>query len=522
LEFPRFSERVLAFGVCLFLLAAASCAAAQEPAKGGVFRYAAIDEAPTLDQHVVTSDLATTIAQHIFEGLYTFDANYTPVPMLAESTDVQEDGKLVAIKLREGVKFHNGKELDAEDVVASLNRWGKFGTRGPVLFEHIAKLEADSKYVVKIYFKEPFAPWQNLLAFINGGPVIYPKEVVEKAEAKPIPETEYIGTGPYKFVERNPGRYILLARFDDYKGLVGPADGYAGERIAYFDEIRFIPVPDVGTRVNGVKAGDYDYAEQIPGDLFESLKSDSSVKTIVNQGCIQGFIFFNSKDGIMKDNYKLRQAILAATKMDMVLRAAIGPEELWDANGSFMPEVTPWYSKAGLEKYNRGDVELAKKLAKEAGYNGEKITFMVSSSYKMHYDSCMVIAKQLSEAGFNVDLQIYDWATLVSKRSDPKQWDMFFTHHGFVPDPILFTFMSDTYPGWWATEKKASLKKPFIETMDQSKRIEIWGKIQELIYEEVPVAKTGDIYMYDIYSPKVQGLSEMSLIWPKLWGLWFK
>ena len=66
------------------------------------------------------------------------------------------------------------------------------------------------------------------------------------------------------------------------------------------------------------------------------------------------------------------------------------------------------------------------------------------------------------------------------------------------------------------------LKKPFIETMDQSKRIEIWGKIQELIYEEVPVAKTGDIYMYDIYSPKVQGLSEMSLIWPKLWGLWFK
>jgi peptide/nickel transport system substrate-binding protein len=124
------SERVLAFGVCLFLLAAAGCATAQEAVKGGVFRYAAIDEAPTLDQHVVTSDLATTIAQHIFEGLYTFDANYTPVPMLAESTDVQEDGKLVVIKLREGVKFHNGKELDQKKRYFFSNRWCKYGTRG--------------------------------------------------------------------------------------------------------------------------------------------------------------------------------------------------------------------------------------------------------------------------------------------------------------------------------------------------------------------------------------------------------
>lgn len=514
-------SKIMAVVFCLLVFSAVSVFATEEPVKGGVFRYAVIDEPPTLDQHIGTSDLTTMIAQHIFEGLYTFDAGYNPVPLLAESSKVEDAGKLVEIKIREGVKFHNDKELDAYDVLASLKRWGEFGTRGPVLFNHIEKLEAPSKYVVKMYFKEPFAPWKNLLAFINGGPVIYPKDIVENAGNKPLEEDKYIGTGPYKFEERNPGRYILLKRFDGYVARTEEADGYAGSRVANFDELRFIPVPDAGTRINGVKAGDYDYAEQIPGDLFDSLNSDSSVKTIVNQGCIQGMMFLNSKAGVFKDNYKLRQAFVTATDMVQVLQAAVGPEALWRANGSITTEGTPWYSKVGTEIYSNGDTEKARKLAKEAGYQGEKITFMASSAYKMHYDSAIVLAEQLKSAGFNVDLQIYDWATLSSKRSDPKQWDLFFTHHGFVPDPVLYTVISDTYPGWWTTDEKHDLVKKFTETMDDEKRIKIWEEIQTLIYEQIPIIKTGDIFMYDIYSPKVKGLSEMSLIWPKLWGLWF-
>jgi peptide/nickel transport system substrate-binding protein len=495
---------------------------------GGVLRYAMIDSPPTLDQHAVTSDLSTTIAQHWSEGLYAYNAKYEPAPLLAKSDEIKEDGKLVVIHLREGVPFHNGKEMTSEDVVASLKHWGEYGVRGPIVFKHVDRLEADGKYTVKIYFKEVFSPWKSLFACINGGPTIYPKEVVENATKEPIPRSGYIGTGPYQFIEWNEGRYILLKRFDKYAARDEAPDGYVGKRVAYFDEIRFIPVPDSQTRVNGVLAGDYDYAEYIPGDLYESLKQNPSVVVVLNQGAMFGTLFFNSTAGIMsqkgpvKDNWMLRRAILTALDMEPVLRAAAGPQDLWRLNGSIMPPGTFFYSEAGTKYYSQGNIEKAKQMAKEAGYNGEKIVYMSTTSYDHIYNYSVVIESQLKKAGFNIDFQIYDWATLVARRVQPNLWDLFQTSHGFVPDPILYTFMSDAYPGWWTTEKKTRLTNEFTGVSDPKERKAIWDQIQALVYEEVPICKVGDQYHYDISSPKVQGIGETQLIWPKMWGVAFK
>jgi len=495
---------------------------------GGVLRYAVIDSPPTLDQHAVTSDLSTTIAQHWSEGLYAYNGKYEPVPLLAVSDEVQDGGKLVIIHLREGVPFHNGKEMTSEDVAASLRRWGEHGVRGPVVFKNVDRVEPSGKYSVKIYFKEVFSPWKSLFACINGGPTIYPKEVAEKASKEPIPRSGYIGTGPYQFIEWNEGRYILLKRFDKYASRGEAPDGYTGKRVAYFDEIRFIPVPDSQTRVNGVMAGDYDYAEHMPPDLYGSLKQDPSVVVVLNQGAEFGTLFFNSKDGIMspkgpmKDNWKLRRAILTALDMEPAMQAASGPQDLWRLNGSIMPPGMFFYSEAGTKYYSQGNIEMAKQLAKEAGYNGEKIVYMSTTSYDQIYNYSVVIESQLKKAGFNIDFQIYDWATLVARRVQPKLWDLFQTAHGFVPDPILYTMMSDVYPGWWTTERKTKLTNEFTQAVDPKQRKAIWDQIQELLYEEVPICKTGDRYRYDISSPKVQGIGETQLIWPKMWGVAFK
>ncbi len=184
---------ILLWSLCFLVIAAGAAFTAE---KGGVLRVAVIDEPPTLDQHVVTSDLTTMIAQHIFEGLYTFDSKYSPVPLLVKSEEMKDDGKTAVLTLREGVKFHNGKELDAEDVLASMERWGKFGARGPVLFSNLEKVEATGKYEVTLTFKAPFAPWKNLLAFMNGGPVIYPKDVASGAEKTPITPSSTSARGP--------------------------------------------------------------------------------------------------------------------------------------------------------------------------------------------------------------------------------------------------------------------------------------------------------------------------------------
>ena len=509
-------------GLALIFILILSAFASAQPVKGGILRFAMIDEPPSLDQHLVTSDLGTTIAQHIFEGLYCFNSKYEPVPLLAKGEELQNGGKEVLIDLREDVKFHDGKNMDAEDAVASLSRWGRFGTRGPVFFNNVEKIEVVNKYRIKISFKQPFAPWKNLLAFTNGGPVVYPKEIAAKADKTFIPADQYIGTGPYKFAEHNPGRYIKLVRFEDYSSRTEPEDGYFGKREALFDELRFIPVPDVGTRINGVKAGDYDFAEQLPGDLFESLKNDSSVRITVSQGATQLFLFVNTAEGIFKDNFKLRQAVLAALDMEAAQEATFGPRALWSMSGSLMPETTPWYSASGTERYNQRNAELAKKLAEEAGYKGEKITYLCTTSYKYNYDYSMVLVQNLKDAGFNIDLQIFDWATLVSKRSDPKQWNLFLTAHGFIPEPSLFTFMSEAYPGWWTTESKKKLAQEFSETIDPEKRKEVWGKIQTLVYEEVPIMKSGFHFIYYLYSPKLAGIGDSALIWPKFWGVGFQ
>lgn len=485
----------------------------------GMLRYATVGEPPSLDQHVVTSDLATTIAHHIFEGLYTFDAANSPVPLLAAGETVSEDGKTITIAIRQGVRFHNGQALTAADVVASLNRWGEHGSRGGLLFSKVESVEATGDHEVTITLAEPFGPWKNLMAFINGGPAIYPASIVEGAGQEPIAPENYIGTGPYKFNEWEANRHIELVRFDDYASPEGASDGYGGARVAELDTLRFIPVPDVGTRVSGIRAGDYDYAESIPGDLFADLDSDPSVTTILNGGPIFGLVFMNSKDGPLQENFALRRAIQTALNKTPALQVAIGPEGLWRANGSFLPEGNVWYSDSGAENFSMGDIEAAKTLAAEAGYAGDPIKFMVSTNYPFHYDTAIVYTKQLAQAGFNIDLQVYDWATLIEKRAQPDQWDLFFTHHGFVPDPILISVMNDNYPGWWNTEEKAALKARFTASSDPAERQAIWAEIQALIYEQVPTMKTGDVYTYNIASTSLQGLGEATLIWPHFWNV---
>lgn len=485
----------------------------------GTMRYASIGEPPSLDQQVGTSDLSTTIAHHIFEGLYTFNGDYAPVPLLASGDTISDDGKTIVISLRDDVTFHNGKHMTSEDVVASLNRWGEFGSRGGLLFANVESVEATGEYEVTLKLTAPFGPWKNLLGFINGGAAIYPSEIVADAGGEPIAPENYIGTGPYKFVEWRPNRHIELARFEDYTSPPGDADGYGGARNAEFDTLQFVPVPDVGTRVSGLRAGDYDYAESIPGDLFEELDADEGVRTILNGGPIFGLVFMNSKEGPLKENFALRRAIQTAIDKVPALQVAIGPEKLWRANGSFLPEGNVWYTDSGIDNFSRGDAEAARAMAEEAGYAGEPIKLMVSTNYPFHYDSAVVYTKQLAEAGFNIDLQVYDWATLIQKRAQPDQWDLFVTHHGFVPDPILISVLNENYPGWWSTPEITELKAAFTATADPAKRQEIWADIQGLIYEQVPTMKTGDVYTYNIASPELEGLESSTLVWPHFWNV---
>ncbi len=509
-------KRSLILG-CAALIALASAGAwPASEAEAATLRYATIGEPPSLDVQMGTATLATTIAQNMFETLYAFDSTGAPQPMLAEGETVSEDGKTIVITLRTGVPFHNGKEMNAEDVAASLNRWVEFGARGKTL--NASSIEATGDNEVTITLAEVNGAWKSLLAFPNGGPVIYPADIVTAAGGEPIKPEAYIGTGPYKFVEWRANRHVELQKFDDYAARSEPADGSAGAREASIETLQFIPVGDVSTRVSGVQAGDYDYAEYISGDLYGILKDDPSVASHISSAPIFGLMFMNSKEGILAGNYKLRQAVLAALNMTEALQISVGDEELFSAQGSIFPEGNVWYTEAGTENYNQNDPEKAKNLAAEAGYKGEPISLLVSTNYQQHFDQANVFKQQLAKAGINVELNVTDWATLLKERGEPGAWDMFMTHHGPSPDPVLLTFMNASYPGWWTTDERNADLAKLVGTSDLEEREAAWATTQALVYEQIPAVKVGDVFSFDIASPALKTTWDRAPAFPYFWG----
>src|SRR5215470_1126894 len=242
----------LALGVIALVAGAVALAAGVDlswaqgtPKKGGVLRVAVLGDPPTLDSHWTTANFVEIITQHIYEGLYTLDQSYQPIPDLAEGMpQVSADGLVYAIKLRQGIRFHNGKEMTSDDVVASLNRWGGYATQAKALWASVEEVRAAGKYAIELRLKEKSGIVLISLANANNFGAIYPKEIAEKYPT-PNKVTEFIGTGPYKFVEWKPDSHIRMVRYDDYKARTEAPAGWGGRKTAYLDEIRWIPTPDV-------------------------------------------------------------------------------------------------------------------------------------------------------------------------------------------------------------------------------------------------------------------------------------
>ena len=177
---------LLTLALLFALVVPASAQQPEGPRTGGVFRVAMIGEPPTLDVHTTTAVIVQQITWHVYETLYTYDRQYNAIPLLVESHTVTDNGRTYVFRLRRGVKFHNGKELTAADVVASLKRWGRLATPGKQLWKNVEGVEAKDASTVAMYVKDASGALLMGLARPNNGDVIYPKEIVEAAGVNPI------------------------------------------------------------------------------------------------------------------------------------------------------------------------------------------------------------------------------------------------------------------------------------------------------------------------------------------------
>ena len=510
-------RQVLTFAVLVALIAGMATAPAesQAPRRGGILKIGMIGEPPTLDSHATTAVITREIAVNMFEGLYALDARFQPIPLLAESHEVLDGARRYVIRLRSDVKFHNGKPLTAADVVASLRRWGAVASTGKAVFKTVEAVEAKTPTSVEIRLKEPSGSLPTVLAQVDSAAMIYPKDVVEASGEGPL--KELIGTGPFKFVEHKPDRHVKLARFDGYASRGESANGLGGQRVAYLDELHFLPVPDYATRQAGMITGEYGYIQQIKPDQYDRIKAAPGVEPAVVKPYGWATIVLNTKQGMMTDR-RLRQAMQAALDVEPMMLAGVGHKDFYRLDpGIFFPE-SAWHSKASAALYNQHDRDKARRLLKEAGYQGQPVRWIVTTEYEHHYKPALIAKSQLEEIGLKVDLQVSDWATVVQRRAKPELWDAFSTAFVFVPEPATSAQVLCEWPGWWCSPEKDGLLQAMNRELDARKRYALWERVQSAFYADAARIKIGDYFRLDARRKDVQGYEPGPYM--HFWNVW--
>ena len=467
-----------------------AAASKAQPKRGGSLKVGIFGEAPSLDPQFSTATITRNLSSHLFEGLFCTDLQFKPKLDLAESYEMSKDGKIATFSLRKGITFHNGKEMTSADVAASLRRFGSFATRGKPIGARLDDIKARDKYTVVMTFKQPSGRLPLFLA--HQEEIIMPEEIANKYQKEQL--KEFVGTGPFKFVERQPDRFTKFARFENYAARPGEPDGWVGRKTAYLDELLFIPVPEDSVRADGVITGEYHFGELLNPDSYDSLKSHPNLDAYIVKPYYWSAIHLNKKQGLFTD-LRMRKALKLAIDLEPGWRAAWGSPDFWRLQPAMGSPEMAWYTEVTKGEYNKKSPEQAKAMLKEAGYKGETIRWLATKEYSYNYAFALATKPQLEAVGMKVDLDVVDWATLIQRRAKPELWDIFVTGHDTPVHPLLQPFMNAAWPGWWDTPEKTRIYNALFAETDDKKAQALVEDMERLVMKEVPYVKIGEYFV---------------------------
>lgn len=360
-----------------------------EPVKGGEITVGiAQDLDDSLDPHQTVAAGTREVLFNIFEGLVKPNSDGEMIPAVAEKYTLSEDGTTYTFTLREGVKFHNGQTVTAEDVVYSINRCAAVpeGQEMPLVaaFSAVKSVEALDEKTVAVTIA------QRDLEFIS-----YMTAAIIPADYE-NQDTAPVGTGPFKFVSRTPQQDFVMERFEDYWGAP-----------AWLDKVTYKICENADALVMNLNGGSIDLCAHLTSAQASQLNQNFQVLE-GTMNLVQAIYLNNQAKPF--DNQLVRQALCYAIDrqgiMDMVADGhgtAVG--------SSIYPAFTKYFLPELVDKYPH-DVAKAKELLAQAGYpDGFDMTISVPNNYQPHMDTAEVVAEQLREAGINVTIQPVEWST---------------------------------------------------------------------------------------------------------------
>ncbi len=490
-------------------------ASADEPKPGGNIIYAYPAGPRTLDPYTINNTVEIEVVNEIFESLVALGEDYTPRPSLASRVDISPDARDFTFTLRQGVKFQNGKEMTSADVLASFQRYQAVSPNADALAD-VAGYETRGPLIFVIHLKHTNAVFLDVLKTPS-----YPFSILPAEEKdKPAGGIDVIGTGPLMLDDWVKDSHLTLKRFDGYtqdpaaKGM----DGYAGKKDVFIDTVRYNIVPEPNSRIAALQTGEADVTSQIPLNLAERVENHTGFEVQkIFPGCQQ--VFFQHTQNPPTNNLLVRQAVQAAMGVDDIMDA-LG--QVSKRNAQLAYPDTPFFTAGNPDfHYDMHNVERAKALLHQAGYQGEKIVLQASPTYSWHMDATLVLAEELKAAGMTVDVQSVDWNTNSNDRMrGTGGWNISLTN--FCSQPLLgpqqwrpFIF---TIPQIHGDTVLEDAYRRIYDSLALTDRQKAWADVQHRIFDQAYFLKVGDYGTINVLRTRLHDLTPWYNI--RFWGVW--
>lgn len=519
------------FAICLSVVAlAASLIGPVQAQNNKVLRFVPHANLAVLDPIWTTAYVTRNHGYMIYDTLFSEDLQGNIKPQMVDTYDTSKDGKTWTFKLRAGLEFHDGKPVTGEDAVASIKRWSSRDAMGSVLATFIDHYETPDAQTFKMVLKEPCGIVLDALGKSSSSvPFIMPARIAATPSSEQI--KEHIGSGPFIFKEDEfkPGSMAVYLRNPKYKSRPEPTVGMTGGRTVNFDRVEWVILRDPQTQFNALKAGEVDMVEQPSFEQYETLKKTEGVRVDdFSPAGLQFIMRFNFLHAPF-DNPKIRQAAMVAIGQQAFLNTQVGVPELVKPCRSIFPCGTTYGNENTGYFTGVANPAKAREMLKEAGYDGTPVVLMRPTDLASIAKLPLVAKQQLEAAGFKVDFQQMDWASLVARRAKkdaPKAggWNLFLTAWaaGDIANPLGMAMLNakgdNGWFGWQNEPRIESMKAQFARAGSSADKKRIAQDLQTLALETATHAPLGQYQQPIAMRSNVSGMLRTPGV-PVLWGL---
>ncbi len=494
-----------------------------------ILRFVPQSNLSLLDPIFTTSQSTVNHGYAVYDLLFGINKKFETKPQMAAGYTISDDGLTYLITLRDGLKFHNDAPVRAQDCAPSLIRWAARETIGQTMWRYVESCAAQDDRVIRIKMKTPIPTFIDAIA--RGGASVafmMPEHLAKTDPYKQIPET--IGSGPYRFLKDEfvSGAAAAYARFDGYVPRQEPAEWTSGGKVTHFDRIEWKIIPDAATAAAALQSGEVDWYEHVQPDLAPLLRRSPDIKFgLANPTGFNGVMRFNHLHPPFNNAAVRRAVLMGVNQNDYMASVTGGDHALYRTCASMFPCGTHLGKDMGAQVM-RGDVDRARAMLRDSGYNGEKAVLLNPTDLVTIGPLGDVTYDLMKKIGLNVEMVATDWGTVAQRRSsrEPVEKGGWSVLHTWGPSTIRFTPAEHSqirgqgatgWFGWYKDDTMESLTDQWLRAPSEAVRDALADTIHARAFDLVPSIPLGLFQILTAYRSNLTGPIEAT--GPYMWNI---